>query len=310
MEEKHTLDSIIAKYGQPVPNKPKKWLFILVALIVVVVSALVAVSILAKVKNAPVENMPPTAQTSPGPTPTAVIDKIATNETVMTTKNYSLFRGDATQQDAASDTTKVIFAQKGYNFLTNIAADDGLRFSLTDAKLPSSRVALTTVIDTVLTTAGFTKAAQNVSALSSYDTVSYVNKGTICQVISFTQTKRTTNVLEQGVMCITRTSLEASYSAVKSSLTKADIAAASSAQAINQNTISDGAKKLLTLTVTPKDSKDTTNYYFATLGKEYAYLGKRATPSVDNKDSYSLSDELKKNSTDPKWGSFLTDNIK
>ncbi|HEY8992255.1 MAG TPA: hypothetical protein VIM37_00210 [Candidatus Microsaccharimonas sp.] len=310
MEEKHTIDSIIAKYGQPVPKKPKKWLLVIVALLVILVSAGVAVSALELAKNMPVKTPTATEPVTGGPTPSSVIDKIASNGTITASKNYLLFRVDPAKTEANTDTTKIIYPQSGYDFITNVVADDGLRFTLTDAKLTSNRIAMTAAIEDVLKSDGFTKKSQDVSALTSYETASYTNNGTICQITNYANSKQAVSILEQGILCVTQTSLEKSYSNVKTLLMNADPSVVASTKAVNQSVVSSDTKKLLTLTTTPKDSATTTNYYYATLDKDYTYIGKRATPSVDNEASYTISDELKKNITDAKWGSFLSDNIK
>jgi hypothetical protein len=310
MEEKHTIDSIIAKYGQPVPKKPRKGLLVVVALLVILVSAGVAVGALELAKNMPVKTTAPTPQLTGGPTPSSVIDKIASNATITGSKNYLLFRVNPTKTDMNTDTTKIIFPQSGYDFITNVTADDGLRFTLTDAKLTSNKIAMTAAFETVLKDTGFTKTAQDVGALSSYETVSYVNNGTICQITNYANSKKAVSILEQGILCVSQTSLEKSYSNVKTLLTNADPSIVATTKAVNQSIVMSDTKKLLTLTTTPKDSADTTNYYFATLDKDYDYIGKRATPSVDNEASYSISDELKKNIANSKWGTFLSDNIK
>ena len=307
MEE--NVDSIIAKYGQRTPKKPRKGRIVIISALILLVSAGIAVGALLVVKNktAQAPNVP-TAQTTGGPSPKEVIDKIATNDTITGSKNYVLYRLNSPQSTTSTDTTTVIFKQNGYNFLTNATASDGLQFTRVDAKLASNKTAMTDAVKSVLTSAGFTEVTQDTASLSAYATTSYSNGGTVCQITDFVTTKQTTS--EQGVLCISSADLVASYNNVKTLLDTADPAIAASAKTVNQSTITSGTKKLLTLTVLPNNSKETTNYYFATLDKDYAYIGSRATPSVDNQASYSLSDTLKKNISDPKWGAFLTDNIK
>lgn len=112
------------------------------------------------------------------------------------------------------------------------------------------------------------------------------------------------------MLCSSYAGLEKSYKNIQTLLTKAGASIITSTKTVHQGTITDGTKSLTTLTVTPKDSNKTTTYYFAALTSDYEYLGSRPTPSVDDPASYGLSDQLKKNISDAKWGTFLTDNIK
>jgi hypothetical protein len=308
------IDTIIAKYAKRTPKKPRKSLVVFFAVILVLVIALLVVGGLTLLKNKQ------TATTSPatavnitaGPSAKEVVDKIATNEAIVGEKNYVIFRTSADQLNAIPDTTTLTYAHSGYDFLTNVAAEDGLRFTLNNTKATSDKAGITKTVESVLIAAGFSKATQDTSALTSYATTTYVSGGTVCQVIDFASGSKQ-SFLEQAVLCSSSASLEASYANVKALLTSADATTATSLKTVHQTIVADvqtGKIKLLTLTVLPKNSTDTTSYYYATLDTKYEYLGKRPTPSVDNEASYALSDQLKKNISDPKWGTFLTDTIK
>jgi hypothetical protein len=308
MEE--NIDTIIAKYGQRVPKKPRKSRAIILSIIALLVIAGITAGalVLLRSNSATTPTATPVAQTTNGPAPKAIIDKIAADTTVSGSKNYFLSRTNVAQADSTSDTTTIVYKESGYNFLTNVTAEDGLHFTLANAKGTSNKTAITVAMNNVLKAAGFTAASQDTSSLSSYPTVSYTNGGTTCQIIDYTSAKQ--SILEQGVLCISHTGLEAAYKNVQTLLTKADPAVVANTKTVLQTTVTNGTKKLLTLTVQPKNATSTTRYYFATLNKDYEYIGSRPTPSVDNASSYALSDQLKKNIADPKWGTFLTDNVK
>ncbi|MDB5180136.1 MAG: hypothetical protein JWN12_768 [Candidatus Saccharibacteria bacterium] len=308
MEE--NIDTIIAKYGQRVPKKPRKGRAIILSVIVLLVIAGITVGALALFIKSNQATAPatPVAQTTNGPAPNVVVNKIAADTTISGSKNYFLSRASTAQTNPNSDTATIVYKESGYDFLTNVTAEDGLRFTLVDAKGASNKTAITAAIGSVLKGAGFTEASQDTSSLSAYPTVSYTNGGTVCQIIDYTSAKQ--SILEQGVLCISHTGLEAAYKNVQTLLTKADPAIIANTKTVQQTMVTDGTKTLLTLTVQPKNATSTTRYYFATLNKDYEYIGSRPTPSVDNESSYTLSDQLKKNIADPKWGTFLTDNIK
>ncbi|HEY8886664.1 MAG TPA: hypothetical protein VIM31_04170 [Candidatus Microsaccharimonas sp.] len=309
MEE--NIDTIIAKYGQRVPKKPRKSRVVILSIIILLLSAAIATGALvlftSKSATTPAVTTPVT-QTTNGPTAKETVDKIAADTTISSVKNYYLFRTNAAQTDPNSDTSTIAYKQSGYNFTTNATAEDGLRFTLTSANAASSKAAITTAITAVLKAAGFTETTQDTSALSSYATVTYTNGGTVCQIVDYTGTKQ--SILEQGVLCMSHAGLETAYKNVQTLLTKADPSIIAKTKAVHQTTITDGTKSLLTFTVQPTDGSSTTRYYFATLSTDYIYIGSRPTPSVDNESSYTLSDQLKKNIADPKWGTFLSDNIK
>lgn len=308
--DNNDLEHLKAQYEQPITvKKSKKWRVIILSALVLLVFAGIAVGTLAIFKNKLGDSgTAPTVQTIPGPEPTAIIDKIAASQTILDSKNYTLFRKDSVQPGTSPDTTTIVFKQAGYSYVTNVTPDDGLRFTLTDAKLASNKEVITNTIKQVLKDASFTETTQDTSALNSYSMISYVNGGTVCQLINFANGKLTG--LEQSILCVSSKSLQASYATVSSLLQKAGSDIASSAKAVGQSSVISGTKKLVALTVQTTDSKDSNNYYFATLDTDYEYLGKRATPSVDNQASYTLSTELKTNISDAKWGTFLTDNIK
>jgi flagellar basal body-associated protein FliL len=302
------LEHLKAQYEQPIqPKKSKKWRFILLGLLVLVLSAGIVVGGLELFKSKSNDTATaPIAEAGPGPDPRVIIDKIATNETVEGAANYTIFRTSVNATDASPDTTSIVYKQAGYSFLTNVAADDGLRFTLNSGA--TDKDAISTAIKKTLTDASFAVTTQDTTSLSAYNTVSYVNGSTVCQLINFANGKLVG--LEQSILCITGKNLRAEYGTVAALLNKADTGIVASAKAVSQATITNGEKKLTTLTVQTDSSKNTTNYYFATLESNFDYIGKRATPSVDDESSYTISDELKKNITDPKWGTFLTDNIK
>lgn len=304
------VDSIIAKYGQPTPKKSKKRRIVLIIVLVLLVAVIIAAggSLLFKNKPAAAPTVAPAAQTAVGPHPKEVIDKIAANETIARSENDILYRLDESPAGSSSDVSTVIFKEDGYTFLTNTNADDGLQFIQANTKLASNKAAVTGAIQEVLKSAGFKQIDQDTASLTAYGTTSYINDGTICQIIDLVNNKQAT--LEQAVNCISQDTLKASYANVKTLLAMAGPSIASSAKTVSQSTITDGTKKLLTLTVLPNGSDATTNYYFATLDKDYEYIGARTTPSVDNEASYTIPAQLKKNMSDPKWGTFLTDTIK
>jgi len=310
MENKDNIDTIIAKYGQRVPKKPRKGPVVAASIIILLVIIAVTLGILMLVKNnvQMVAPMLPVTQSTNGPSPKDVADKIAADATIAAAANYFVTRTNATQPDAHTDTSFVIYKHAGYNFLTTVSAEDGLHFTLVNAKAVSNKGAITTAIQNVLKAEGFTAATQDTSSLSSYAVTSYINNGTVCQLVDYVSEKQKT--LEQGVLCNSDKSLDEGYKNVQSLLAKVDPAAAQNAATVHQDIITDGTKRLLTLTVKPQGSEKTTAYYFATLSKDYEYIGSRPTPSVDDEASYALSDQLKKSIADPKWGTFLSDNIK
>jgi hypothetical protein len=308
------IDTIIAKYAQRTPKKPRKGLVVFLAVILVLVVAFLVVGGLTLLKSKQPTATPATttANITAGPSVKEVVDKIATNEAIVAEKNYAIFRTSADQLNATPDTTTLTYAHSGYDFLTNVTAEDGLRFTLNNTKAASDKAGITKAVESVLIAAGFVKATQDTSALTSYATTTYVNGGTVCQVVDFASGSKQ-SLLEQAVLCNSNASLETAYANVKTLLTTADASAATSAKTVHQTIVADvqtSKMKLLTLTVLPKNTSDSTVYYYGALDSKYEYLGKRPTPSVDNKASYTLSDQLKKNISDPKWGTFLTDSIK
>ncbi|MDB5160086.1 MAG: hypothetical protein JWO99_349 [Candidatus Saccharibacteria bacterium] len=304
------LDDLKAQYELPVTKKKSsKGRAILLAALVVIISAGLAVGglVLFKGKTSDTATAPG-ATTVAGPKPSDIIDKIAADSTVNDAKGYTLFRASSGSTDVISDTSSVIFPHSGYSYITNIAPEDGLKFSLASDGT-SNKTAMTAVIQKALATASYVETKQDTSALSAYKITTYVNGGTVCQLVDYANAAELTG-FEQSILCASSASLQASYANVTAQLNKADPAVAGTAKVVTQSTVMNGTKKLLTLSVQANGSSNTTNYYFATLDTSYGYIGKRATPSVDNADSYNLSDEFKKNISDAKWGTFLTDNIK
>jgi len=304
------VDTIIAKYGQKAPKKPRIGRVVLVSLLILLLVAGIVVSALYFLKDKPADSTKDTpAQTSfNGPTPKDIVDTIAADPTVAGAKNYFLFRTTIAQSDPNSDTSAVVYEQDGYDFVTNTTAEDGIRFTLTDAKVASSKAAITEAITAVLKKNGFTQTTGNTSTLSAYVTTSFYNNGTVCQILDYAGEKQ--SILEQGVICASHEAMQAAYKNAQTLLTKADSSVIAKTKTVTQTVVTDGTKKLLTLTTQPRDASDTTKYYFATLDTDYEYIGNRPSPSVDNQASFTLSDQLKKNIADPKWGTFLADNIK
>jgi flagellar basal body-associated protein FliL len=307
---KENIDTIIAKYGQKVPKKPRKSRVVILSIIILLVIAGITIGALILFMNKAVTPAvtPSITQTFNGPASKAIVDQIAADTTITGAKNYFVSRTNAAQSDPNSDMSSIVYQESGYPFITNVTAEDGLRFTLADGKGPSSKTVIATAMTTVLKNEGFTETSQDTGSLSSYATVTYVNSGTVCQIVDYSGTKQ--SILEQGVLCVSHAGLETTYNNVKTLLTKADPTIVSTTKSVQQTTVTSGTKKLLTLTVQPKNTSDTTRYYFAALDQNYEFIGSRPTPSVDNEASYTLSDQLKKNIADPKWGTFLSGNIK
>lgn len=309
------IDTVIAKYGKRTPKKPSKGRMVFLSLLIILIAASAAIGTLFLLRDTmtiPATAPAPTAQTFNGPSAKDTVDTIAASETISTAENYIVFRTSAADLNAIPDTSTVVYPQNGYTFLTNVAAEDGLRFTLKNDKAASSKDAIKASIETTLKDAGFVKVTQETSALTSYEATTYLNDGTVCQIVDFSGGSKQ-NFLEQGVLCNSHSSLQDSYKKTASLIKVAEPSVVISAKTIYQMVTADALnqkEKLLSLTVKAGDSNDSTIYYFATLDTEYEYLGKRPTPSIDDPSSYTLSDTLKKNISDPKWGTFLTDSIK
>ncbi len=302
------LNSLKAQYKQPIIKKKSyKGRFIILAILIIIISASLAVGgLLLFKKKLSDTTTAPVATTTAGPKSSAVIDVIAADSAVSDATSYALFRTDSTIIDTG-DVASVVYPHGGYSFVTNVSPDAGLKFTLKD-RGTSSKAIITDVIKKSLIAAGYAETKQDVSALSAYKVTTYKNGGTVCQLVDYTATKL--QGLEQSVICATDATLQASYANAYSLLAKADSAVPTATKVVSQATVVSGNKKLLTLAVTGTNGSGVTNYYYATLDKDFSYIGKRPTPSVDNADSYKISDELKKNISDSKWGTFLTDNIK
>jgi hypothetical protein len=308
--ENNDLEQLKAQYGNPEPQKPKKkWLPIVVSIAVVLVVAGIAVAALEILKSKPTTtaSTTTTAQVTGGPAAKDVIDKITQNATIVGLKNYTLFRANQTQSGSSPDGSTVITSEPGYDFLTNVAPDDSLQFTLTNVDGPSSKSAVTTAIEQTLTDNGFSLATQDTSSLTDFTTKTYANKATICQIIDFSNGKLAGQ--EQSVLCVAGASIAASYANIKNLLDMADKSIATSAKTVTQSLVSSGNKKLITLIVSTGSAATANNYYFATLNTTYNYIGTKGTPNVDNAASYTVPTLLKNNIDDPKWGTFLSDNI-
>lgn len=290
------VDAVIAKYGQKVPKKPSKGRAFIISFVILLLSAAIAVSALLLFKtNSTVDTAPLTN----GPTSKEIVDKLVANTTISGSKNMISVRTSNGNYDGTSAMSTIVYQEPGYTFLTNVPAEEGIRFTVADTALPSNKSAITDAMKTVLASNGFLEVSQPTSALSPYGTVTYINKGTVCQVLNLGEGPQ--SILQQAIICADHAALETSYNSVKTQLTQADASAVSSAKAVRQNITTDlfTTKKLLTLEVLPSK----TSYYFAALDTTYSYIGNHATGTA-------VSGELLKNISDAKWGTFLTDNIK
>lgn len=249
----------------------KKRIVIISALVLLISIGLV-VSALVLFKGTPSGTQAtPATQVATNPSSKEVIDKIVANQTITSSKNYTLSRTAAVPAAIYSDVNTVIVNQIGYSFIMNAPADDGLAFTSNDAKT-SNKSAQTDAIKKTLKDAGFLETAQDTKLLSIHDTTSYANGTTACQLIDLTGEKAGSP--EQSIVCISGTKLWNAYNDVSTLLAKVDPMIAPSAKAIHQQNSSDGTKKLLTLTVHDTVSENITDYHFATLDDNYKYLGK------------------------------------
>lgn len=305
------IDTIIAKYGQKPKVKPRRGQRLIVGTLIVLVAVTGGITAFMIAESTGTPVLPPTTatlETFTGPTATEVVDQIAADHTIANENNYFESRINAGAVDPNSDTSNIVYALNDYDFMTNAPAADGLQFTLRNTNSSSDKTSVTKAIQSVLEAQGFAQTTQNTSPLSAYTTTTYVNSGTVCQIVDYANVKQTT--AEQSVLCIDHADLETAYRTVATMLAKAGASIASNAKTVLQTTTTEDSKILLTLNVTPKNSEKITQYYFATLKTDYEYIGSRPNPSVDDASSYTLSSELKKNISDPKWGTFLTDNIK
>jgi len=240
-----------------------------------------------------------------GPAPASVIEKISANDVIANQKNYATFQIDPAQTQP-SITTTIGYKDGKYGFLTNTVPESGLQFTLAEGA-SSNKTAMTAAMKDVLVKNGFTETKQDTSALGMLKSITYVNGATVCQINDYGGV-----LLEQGIVCSTAQKINAGYATVDALLKKSqDATAATSAKIVVQSAIADGNKKLLTYVVQSEENATTsTNYYFATNDTDYSFIGARRTPNVDDESSFEIPVTLQQNINDPKWGTFLKENIR
>lgn len=202
-------------------------------------------------------------------------------------------------------TNGVIIYHPSNKYATAVSVGDRVQYERNDTTKTNEASVVSETI-AFMEKAGFVK--QNDSQLGEEVLLTtYDSTNVVCQVSNNEALGSSHATI--GLACVNKSVITEQYDFIDSllALAKDAISTASVTDATIAKTIED-QKQLVALTVSTSESA--TTLYFATLGTEWEYLGKRPITTADDPNGFTIPADLKKAIQDPKWGTFLSNNIR
>jgi len=198
----------------------------------------------------------------------------------------------------------VIIYQPDGTYGTAISVSERVQYARKDT-VKTNDDALESETRAFLENTGFIE--QHSATLGSEATLTtYDSENVICQISD--NASLGTSPATYGLACVDKATIAAQYETINDVLPLAKDIDRSLITDVTIATTAQDSMKLLTLTVSLKDSAST--LYFATLGTDWEYLGMRPITNPDDPNGFTLPADLKAAIQDPKWGDFLTNNIR
>lgn len=203
-------------------------------------------------------------------------------------------------------TNSIIMYTKKDSFATNISSSDYIQYERKDTKDITNDSSLANSTEEFLVNQKLVKREKTqISSGVSYTL--FDSKNVICQISDVNGTDRF--IATYGLSCVAKQVVDEQYTFINSLISRVpDIDLSSIKSATPSVPIKEGSAQLVWLTISSTDKSQL--YYFATLEKEWEYIGKRAVTTADDEQAFVLPQELSVAIKDPKWNGFLTKYIK
>ena len=197
----------------------------------------------------------------------------------------------------------ISYKPSGSPYELQINATDSAQFARTSGSVASDINKAISDGSKFLSSEGFNRVADQ--SATNITALIYDNQVNVCKLYGNQNT--TDKSSKYGLICATKAEFADEYNTVKSLLTlDKQLGDTAGIKAITRVSHTEGNKSVSLLYITPSNSS-TAPYIlvYAAIDNSWSYLGKRNTPSIDAKDSFSLPSDLKAAINDPKYGGFL-----
>lgn len=199
----------------------------------------------------------------------------------------------------------VTYPKKG-SFSVQVSSSDYVQYERKNTKEDTNDVTLSSETDAFLKNKGLIK----IETTKLGDTGSYIvydSKNVVCEVddfLAFSQRPST-----YGVACVAKKVIDTQYAFVDSLLKLVPNIDTKTIQSVTTSIpVVENSKQLITMTIVQADKAQL--FYFATLEKNWEYIGTRPITNADDTSSFALPDELRQSISNMKWNGFLEKYIK
>jgi hypothetical protein len=203
-------------------------------------------------------------------------------------------------------TNTAITYAKADRFAIQTTAADAIQFMRKDSAIKDNDASLKTATESFLTEKGFTKGkvttVATISSNSSFD-----SKNVVCEISDIAAFEKQPATF--GLSCTTKQAIDAQYELIDTfAKLTTEMNTSTTSLVTTSVPITKDTMQLQSVIVTGEQSANT--YYFATLDKEWEYIGTRPVTNPDDEASFAIPDKLKKAISDSKWNGFLETYVK
>lgn len=194
------------------------------------------------------------------------------------------------------------------NYTVQVNSSNNIQFAKSGNSTADDITRATDNAKTFLTSNGFTKVTDQIYADPTQ--LLYDSPNTVCKIFSsFDAAKKTSSY---GLVCADKKLFVAEHNDIQTLLKLyTQTGGASDFKNIVRTTYVEGNKVLSLLSINPQQSSRVPyTLIFASIDGKWSYIGSRITPSVDTKDSFSLSPQLQAAINDPKYGGLIAKYVK
>lgn len=193
--------------------------------------------------------------------------------------------------DTPTNTTIRYRATQAHNYELYIEASATTQYVRDDASIKDNDASMITKYEKLLQQYGLKQTASN-NSVTGYLTKLFENDKVACQTDDWqSQAKKPA---AYGLACVDKTEVTKAYTDTDTLLAKAtsDVNAAD-VRLVTTSVYNATSTKHIETLVTKQADGTSLSLYFLDTGKGWSYVGMRPTPSVDDKNSFTISDKLK-----------------
>ncbi len=293
--------------GQPINTPPSnlgRRVIIIVACLIAIIA--VGAGMVFLLKNLATTKDGPTGEQAAALNPAQIVAEYSKQDTIagLNATNYSL-------QPVGVSEGSVIYKASGEPYVIDTITKETALFSAIDPKLSNDTSLVQEQTTAFMTQKGYSKTDNVGSATSKNPSfVTYESTSAVCQLASSHPEETTSLPPYHKLACVTKEVIEKEYAAVNSllELYKKDNKLDTVTEVIR--TVKSEENKTMAILDLLHEGKQT-SLLFAAIDSTWAYVGNLSEGSPgDSNGKYSLSPQVQQAMSDPKYGDFLTKNVR